>query len=300
MKIVQKISNNNLLFPFSFNYQDTKSPKNELSDHIHDYYEIVYVYSGKGTFFIDDIFYDMQQGDVFLIPNNTIHRAMPDKDQPITSTIIFFSPTLLYNVLLDDSFFYLHLFEMTKKMKNYKISLKKENQKRIEEQLLTIFHETTNKKLGFRHASLLIVHQIILDLFRSHTDKKQNIMETNTYGPDWIKEILVYINDNLSQQLNLTELSNEALVSTSHFSRVFKRTTGMGLTVYLNTKRVIKAKELLLETNHTISYIAEICGFESMTHFHRIFKKYIDMTPVNYRKDNKTQRIKGSSHQNKV
>ncbi|MCM3724692.1 AraC family transcriptional regulator [Neobacillus cucumis] len=287
MKSVQKISNNNLLFPFSFIYQDTKSPQKELPDHIHDYYEIVYVYSGKGTFFIDDIFYDMKQGDVFLIPNNIIHRAMPDKEEPVTSTIIFFSPTLLYNVLLDDSFSYLNLFEMAAKIKHYKISLQLEHQKKIEQQLLNIFQETIKNELGSRHASMLIVHQLILELYRAHMDNKQHIVESNTYGPDWIKEILVYINNNLSHPLTLTELANEALVSASHFSRVFKQTTGMGLTIYLNHKRVIKAKELLLKTNQKVSFIAEMCGFESITHFHRIFKKYMEMTPATYRKENK-------------
>ncbi|WP_144554851.1 AraC family transcriptional regulator [Bacillus sp. X1(2014)] len=287
MRTVQKISNNNLLFPFSFVYQDTKSPQKELSDHIHDYYEIVYVYSGKGTFFIDDNFYDMRQGDVFLIPNDTIHRAMPDKDDPVTSTIIFFSPTLIYNILIDDAFSFLHLFERAKKVKNYKIALSQDNQKKMEGKLLTINQETVNNQLGNKHASLLMVHQIILDLYRAHTDHEQHLIERNTYGPEWVKEILVYINSNISQPLNLTELASQALVSTSHFSRVFKQTTGMGLTVYLNTKRVIKAKELLIETNHSVSYIAEICGFESMTHFHRIFKKYINMTPANFRKEHK-------------
>src|SRR4051794_6331704 len=173
MRTIQKISNNNLLFPFSFIYRDTKSPQNELPDHIHDYYEIVFVYSGKGTFFIDDHFYDMQKGDVFLIPNDTIHRAMPDKDEPVTSTIIFFSPTLLYNILIDDVFSFFNLFEMAKKVGNYKMALPLENQQKMKEQLLTIYQEMQKRELGHKHASLLIVHQIILDLYRAHMDNKQ-------------------------------------------------------------------------------------------------------------------------------
>ncbi|PLS02241.1 AraC family transcriptional regulator [Neobacillus cucumis] len=291
MKTIKKVSNNNFLFPFSFIYRDTKSPQNELSDHIHDYYEIVYVYSGKGTFFIDDHFYDMQQGDVFLIPNDVIHRAMPDKEDPVTSTIIFFSPTLIYNILIDDSFSFLNLFEMAKKVKHYKMVLSLKSQKKMEEQLLTIYQEMQKNDLGHKHASLLIVHQIILDLYRAHMDNKEHLMERNTFGPHWIKEILAYINDHLDQPLTLTELASQALVSSSHFSRVFKQTTGMGLTVYLNSKRVIKAKELLVKTDDSVSSIAEICGFESMTHFHRIFKKYIDRTPANFRKEHKVTRI---------
>ncbi|MBB2482300.1 helix-turn-helix domain-containing protein [Bacillus sp. APMAM] len=287
MKNIQKVSNQNLLFPFSFVFQDTKSPQRELSNHVHDYYEIVYVYSGQGTFFIGDVFYRMQQGDVFLIPNNTIHRAMPDKDNPVTSTIIFFSPTLLYNNPVDEFFSYIHLFEETKKFNIYQISLPSEAQQKIEKQLLTIQQEITNEELGAKHASLIILHQIILDLYRIRI--KSNA-KSRIYNSDWITDILAYINEHLGEALSLTELANKSLVSTSHFSRIFKQKTGMGLIEYLNTKRIIKAKELVLTTTYTVSQIAERCGFESVSHFHRIFKKYLKMTPATYRKSAKKTR----------
>lgn len=286
MKKIHNALNHDLLFPFSFVYQDTKSPQNELSDHMHDHYEIVYVYNGKGTFFIGDVFYDMQQGDVFLIPNNTIHRALPNKDDPVTSTIIFFSPTLIYKDVVDDSFSYLHLFDLTKKSKNYKISLPQKEQEKLEEQLQLILQETTSQLIGSRHACLLIVHQIILDLYRIRINGKEDLSE-GSYSSEWIKDILIYINEHIDEPLTLTALAQKALVSPAHFSRVFKETTGIGLVVYLNTKRIIKAKELLLETNHTIAHIAEMCGFESMPQFYRTFKKYNEKTPATFRKENR-------------
>jgi AraC-like DNA-binding protein len=286
MKKIHNALNHDLLFPFSFVYQDTKSPQNELSDHMHDHYEIVYVYNGKGTFFIGDVFYDMQQGDVFLIPNNTIHRALPNKDDPVTSTIIFFSPTLIYKDVVDDSFSYLHLFDLTKKSKNYKISLSQKEQVKLEEQLQLILQETTSQLIGSRHACLLIVHQIILDLYRIRINGKQDLSE-GSYSSEWIRDILIYINEHIDEPLTLTALAQKALVSPAHFSRVFKETTGIGLIVYLNTKRIIKAKELLLETNHTIAHIAEMCGFESMPQFYRTFKKYNEKTPATFRKENR-------------
>jgi AraC-like DNA-binding protein len=286
MKKIHTALNHDLLFPFSFVYQDTKSPQNELSDHMHDHYEIVYVYNGKGTFFIGDVFYDMQQGDVFLIPNNTIHRALPNKDDPVTSTIIFFSPTLIYKDVVDDSFSYLHLFDLTKKSKNYKISLSQKEQVKLEEQLQLILQETTSQLIGSRHACLLIVHQIILDLYRIRINGKQDLSE-GSYSSEWIRDILIYINEHIDEPLTLTALAQKALVSPAHFSRVFKETTGIGLIVYLNTKRIIKAKELLLETNHTIAHIAEMCGFESMPQFYRTFKKYNEKTPATFRKENR-------------
>jgi YesN/AraC family two-component response regulator len=254
---------------------------------MHDHYEIVYVYNGKGTFFIGDVFYDMQQGDVFLIPNNTIHRALPNKDDPVTSTIIFFSPTLIYKDVVDDSFSYLHLFDLTKKSKNYKISLLQKEQEKLEEQLELILQETNSRSMGSRHACLLIVHQIILDLYRIRINGKQELSEGKSYSSEWMKDILIYINEHMDEPLTLTILAQKALVSPAHFSRVFKETTGIGLVVYLNTKRIIKAKELLLETNHTIAHIAEMCGFESMPQFYRTFKKYNEKTPATFRKENR-------------
>ncbi|MFJ7753780.1 helix-turn-helix domain-containing protein [Peribacillus muralis] len=283
-----KVYDHDALFPFVFVFQDTKSPQNELSDHMHDYYEIVYVYSGKGTFFIGDMFYDMKQGDVFLIPNNTIHRALPDKDEPVTSTIIFFSPTLLYKDMIDDSFSYLHLFDLTKKRKKFKISLTQNKRSRMEEQLLHIHQESTSHAVGSKHACMLTVHQIMLDLHRTRVNDKQAPLVGHTYSPEWLKAILIHINDHLSEPLTLTMLADKAAVSPSHFSRVFKETTGIGLVVYLNTKRIIKAKELLLGTDHTVSSIAERCGFESMPQFYRTFKKYNDKTPAAFRKENGT------------
>ncbi|MFP3381605.1 hypothetical protein SB767_35395, partial [Bacillus sp. SIMBA_069] len=78
--------------------------------------------------------------------------ALPNMDDPVTSTIIFFSPTLIYKDMVDDSFSYLHLFDLTKKSKNYKISLPKNKQEKMEEQLQLILQETTSQSMGSRHA----------------------------------------------------------------------------------------------------------------------------------------------------
>ena len=72
-------------FPFEMVHRATKYPQFELPDHLHDRCEIVYVHSGRGTFFIDDTLYEKAPGDLFLIPGDTIHRAFPDADDPIVS-----------------------------------------------------------------------------------------------------------------------------------------------------------------------------------------------------------------------
>jgi AraC-like DNA-binding protein len=271
-------------FPFVLTYKDTKSPQSELPDHLHDWYELVYVYEGKGTFFIDQTFYEMRKGDVFIIPGNTIHRAFPDKDTPITSTAIFFSPFLVQQASLGDAFSYLSCFEQSKYRKNYQITNPIPSQLALEAYLDQIQLEIINKKLGFRHSIVLHLQQILLQFSRDTDIDSPNTQTDSTTEPPWMKKILFYIDEHLEQDVGLAALSIKASISPSHFSRVFKQLTGMNITEYVTTKRIIRAKELLLDTDNNISSIAEICGFESLPHFHRMFKRITGFTPAAYKK----------------
>src|SRR4051812_41647020 len=82
-------------FPFDLVYKYTKHPENELPDHFHDWFELVYVYQGSGRFFINRTFYEMKSQDLFLVPSNTIHRAIPSKVDPVKSSALFFSSQLI-------------------------------------------------------------------------------------------------------------------------------------------------------------------------------------------------------------
>ncbi|MBM7572441.1 AraC family transcriptional regulator [Aquibacillus albus] len=285
MKAIKKTSNSP--FPFSFVYKGSKDPQNELPTHIHDFHEIIYVHKGKGTFFINNTLYDMGKGDVFIIPNDTIHHAVPDKNDLITSSVIFFSPALIQSISVEENFSYLSIVEKIKKNKHYKLSLSDVEQQTFEEHLNNIQQELSAKQLGSIHAAILITHQILLFLSRFSMKQTENKFREGDFNRYWMNEIFTYIDHNLQGNISLSLLAERAHVSPAHFSRVFKQITGMGLTVYLNKRKTYKAKELLWSTDYPVSYIAELSGFESTPHFYRIFKKYIGTTPAGYRKSKK-------------
>ncbi|KHF34442.1 Melibiose operon regulatory protein [Paenibacillus sp. P1XP2] len=58
----------------------------------------------------------------------------------------------------------------------------------------------------------------------------------------------------------------------------------MNVTDYIAAKRIFAAKDLLLQSSDNIEHIAIACGFKSMPHFYRTFKRYAGMTPASYRK----------------
>ncbi|CAM4106387.1 AraC family transcriptional regulator [Paenibacillus alkaliterrae] len=271
------------VFPFECVYRDTKSAQNELPDHLHDWYELVYLYSGKGTFFIDQTIYAAAPGDVFMIPGNTIHRSFPDPDDPKTSTALFFSASLVHSPPLGDSFSYLRCFEQAKRRKAYKLSATEAEKQQLIALIERIHAEEIDKQPGYRQAVLLHLQQILLLLGRT-VHPTESAQAVPAALPGWMTSILTYIDEHPGNPLGLSQLAKLASVTPAHFSRVFKKLTGLNVTEYVTTKRIIRAKELLIETDTNIADIAERCGFESLPHFHRMFKKLTGITPAHYKK----------------
>jgi AraC-like DNA-binding protein len=270
-------------FPFECVYRDTKSAQNELPDHFHDWYELVYIYSGQGTFFIDQTFYDAAPGDVFLIPGNTIHRSFPNPDNPKTSTALFFNASLVHTPPLGEAFSYLRCFEQAKRRKAYRLPLSEEDHSALAAWIDHIHAEETGKLPGYRQAVLLQLQQILLLLGRSlHPAGAEP--EVSSTAPSWMTSILAYIDGHPGSPMGLSQLASQASVTPAHFSRVFKKLTGMNVTEYVTTKRIIRAKELLVESDANVASIAEQCGFESLPHFHRMFKKLTGTTPSQYKR----------------
>jgi len=272
------------LFPLLMVYRAAKTEKTERPNHLHDWYEFVFVHEGTGVFFIDQTFYEIKPGDLYVIPGNTIHRATPSSTLPYTVTAVYFSPSILYRQRLGDSMDLLDPFKQCKDSGIYNFTFNEREQEVMVGWLENIHNELTAQQTGYRLASLLGLQQILLHLGRLGSRiLRQPNRQQEAAGPAWMKEIMAYIDANYLRKLTLEHLAQQALVSPSYFSRVFKQMTGMTLTVYLNNKRFIKAKERLLETDDSIARIAEACGFTSLPNFYRSFKAYCGTTPADYR-----------------
>jgi AraC-like DNA-binding protein len=71
--------------------------------------------------------------------------------------------------------------------------------------------------------------------------------------------------------------------STFYFCKLFKKATGLNFTEYVSRVRLEKAKNLLLNPNARVSEIAYSVGFQSLTHFNRVFRKFEGQSPTAYR-----------------
>ncbi|MCH8524735.1 MAG: helix-turn-helix domain-containing protein [Balneolales bacterium] len=106
--------------------------------------------------------------------------------------------------------------------------------------------------------------------------------------PDAIRRSREFIRDNSSDRISLDQVASVANMSASHFCRVFKKATDMNFSEYVARVRIEKAKNMLLESNYTMTHIAFDTGFNSVTDFNRTFKKLTGVTPTGFRKRSTT------------
>jgi AraC family transcriptional regulator len=99
-----------------------------------------------------------------------------------------------------------------------------------------------------------------------------------------LQTILVFIQNNLENDISVEQLAEMAFLSKDHFSRVFKSIIGMAPCEFIIMKRLEKAQFLLLTTDLTFEQIIEKTNFKTASYFSRIFKKYTSCTPIHYRK----------------
>lgn len=110
-----------------------------------------------------------------------------------------------------------------------------------------------------------------------------------------IKKILPalsFIDENYAKNITLDEVAKLQNLNPSYFCRVFKRASGSSFVDYLNFVRICKSEKMIAMGEKSILEIAGDVGFTSLSYFNRIFKRYKNCTPTEYRRANYEKRPK--------
>ena len=93
-----------------------------------------------------------------------------------------------------------------------------------------------------------------------------------------------YVEEHITEQITLQAVSTCCSLSREYTSYIFKKETGKTLTAYVHERKLQLAKELILKNEMSLTDIAEYLGFENYNYFSRLFRKYMDTTPVSLKK----------------
>lgn len=127
----------------------------------------------------------------------------------------------------------------------------------------------------------LTLQELIIRVVQSQTAKRfESEHLADTSNP--IAPSIDFIRKNISNNINLKDLSDKACMSTSSFYRYFKKELGMSPIEYIINEKIKYAKKLLSNPNIQINEVSYATGFEDSNYFIRIFKKYEGVTPKQY------------------
>ncbi len=255
---------------------------NHFPEHSHDYVEIIYMYQGTKINIINNESVVLNKGDNLFMTQNCKQENLPSSEQDIAVNFIVLP----------------HFFEKALKMLDSEESL-------LHSFIIQCLRGDNGKSsyLHFRVSDVLPVQNLIENLIWNLLDDRQeqrNINETTMglillqllshiddldYNGDdssLIFHVLKYIEAHFANG-SLTELSQMLFYDFNALSKQIKKLTGKTYTELVQEKRMSHACFLLESTNLGISEISQLIGYENISYFHRVFRKFHSMSPKKYR-----------------
>lgn len=264
----------NQYFSIAHLYKEEKS----MAMHIHECYEIYYSISGGKQFLIDNKFYDINPGDLFVI-NKFESHYISKLDKIVHERIVLsIHPEFLKSISTAETKLD-YCFTFRDENFNHKISLNKEQQNRF---LYFINKIATTDGFGsdvLEYATFLELMTSLNKLYiqNDHQDSKNNTYKYN----EQVDQILNYINQNITDDITIEYLANHFYLSKSYICRIFKCATGTTINKYLSARRISIAKSMLSD-GMNVNDVCEKCGFNDYSNFLKTFKKAVGISPKKY------------------
>ncbi len=254
-------------------------PSFELYWHYHPEFELTYILKGKGRRMVGDSIENFTEGDLILLGPSLPHTWVSDKlkRENCKAIVAQFSADFIEP--------FLALPEMNS-IRN--LLDKASNGVRFIKNKQLNFSDMITQISTANGVSLVTT---FLNLLETLGNQKMKTLASVNFkkikgnqNEGRINKILLYIQNNFMGQVNLQTAASLIHLSQSAFCKFFKRNVGKTFSNYVNEIRIAHACTLLIETDKSISNVANACGFENLAYFNRIFLKKKKVQPVKYRK----------------
>ncbi len=250
----------------------------EESERFHRYHELYYIAEGKCSVFIGQRTYRLQTGDFALIPAGTLHKTDFTSHGQNTKYVISFSVNTARQI---DAFLETEIAETG--IRAGKIKAPVQRQEAVLLLVNRMLYEFENQPPLGRSLCLALLAELLISLQRYRAGEAENHGNEDT-AHGRMREVAAYLCEHAREQITLSEVAAHFAVSPSHLSRVFHRETGFGLREYLVHYRIRQACDLLLNSDLSVTQIADQCGFSDSNYFGDAFKKATGLSPREYRK----------------
>lgn len=254
--------------------------------HNHEYVELIYIYSGKCNHFIDGSKIEMKEGDFCIVSPGTMHAISAYDDDAVILNIIvsqdFFGKSFI-NILRDNPVM-VNFFENIiygKDVSPY-ILYPTGNDPWMHQFILWAYKEKSKKDYLYSESMSLYVRQIFVYLLRNYEVQAVVANPINHSQENNIVALISYITINYDH-ITLNSVADFFGYNITYLSQLLKKCTGKTFTEMISEARVSNACQLLTDTNLPVTEIAQRIGCYDASHFTRLFKMQMEMTPTQYR-----------------
>lgn len=269
-------------FPFALFHTSQK----QQFLHFHDCLELNLVKHGEGSYIINGKKYPVRQGDIFVINNKEPHMAVHKEgcEAGLELCVMVFDIDLLWRNKGIRQF--LTPFLSRKEQFSHRISKEMAEHGRMASLFETISTEYENQEKGWEMAVESLLAYLLTLLYRCY-DGKQELLEEGTDFQKMytrISAVFEYIGEHFRENITLEELARLVSLSPHYLCKCFKKVTGRTIFEYIEQMRIQYSCYLLGTTKDSVMEIALRSGFNTVSYFNRVFKKYCGNTPKEYQK----------------
>ena len=265
--------------PFSTYHIENAGRSFQIPVHWHDEFEIIYVRSGFLTVSISGESYIGKTGEAFVVSPGNLHLMGSQTGTVDYYTFLF---PLKYISFRTDDMLDEKLLEPLNSGHLMICPRVKDTAKELCEQLIKIYeakNDESESKITTQVKTKIILLQFILEMW-----KKGFVIENDTSGRNIVeKEMVSYIQQNFTGKISLKEFGEQFHLSEKYISRYFKEHFHITLSQYITYLRLENAKQLLQDTDLSVTETAMQSGYQNVSYFIRSFKKTYGISPLKYR-----------------
>jgi AraC-like DNA-binding protein len=252
--------------------------------HFHPEYELTYIINGEGKRYVGSHMADFSAGDLVLLGSNLPHCwKLEDTDKSFASgeaIVIQFTSDFLGNDFFSRSEMQ-HIQKLLEKSASG-ICFKGATREIVNTRLMQLTEERSNFRML---VSLLeILQQLATTGEYSTLDQQRNLAEKSVTEQERVNPVFAYLVENFRNQVTLEEAASIANMTPNAFCKYFKKATRKTFMETVIEYRLNYATQQLVQTDKPISEISFDSGFGDVSHFYKMFKSKMQVSPLNYRK----------------
>ncbi|NIK78724.1 AraC-like DNA-binding protein/mannose-6-phosphate isomerase-like protein (cupin superfamily) [Paenibacillus castaneae] len=245
--------------------------------HQHSFFELCYIIDGKGMYIDNAHSFQLTSGSLFLSRPFVIHQILSENGLKI----IYVG----FEIIQKDST--KKLVELFKTLERTEIFfINDADQTPVVNLWTSILVIACNPHLMFNDSFQGLCssfYSSIVGLFHDQQTKQQKNKDIRLYS-SLVYQAKLYIHDNLSQSLQMSDVANYIHISKRHLSRIFQNELGQSFANYIKKERMRKAGILLSDTDLTLKEISELLGFKTVHYFTTVFSAEMGMPPGEFKR----------------